>query len=39
MKRFSCGLALIVAPIPAAAEYPTKPVRLLVVKAGAVKPE
>jgi tripartite-type tricarboxylate transporter receptor subunit TctC len=30
MKRLVCGLALIAASIPAPAQYPTKPVRMLV---------
>ena len=30
MKRFLCGLALIVVSIPAPAQYPTKAVRRLV---------
>jgi tripartite-type tricarboxylate transporter receptor subunit TctC len=30
MKRLLCGLAAIVASLPAAAQYPTKPVRMLV---------
>ena len=30
MGRFLCGLALIVASLPAPAQYPTKPVRLVV---------
>jgi len=30
MKRFLSGLALIVASLPAGAQYPTKPVRMLV---------
>jgi hypothetical protein len=36
MKRFLCGLALIVASLPATAQYPTKPMRLWVA---GVKPE
>src|SRR5262245_13086184 len=29
MRRFLCGLGLVVACLPAAAQYPTKPVRML----------